>query len=222
MSNVYLYVAVGAFVLAALLLVAAAVVFVRLDVPGAVHFLRSRRAPRPAGGGARPAKATDAPMSRARATEGDAEAPGKGDTSAAPSADASSSEDVGAAHAAEGGEKGPARAPGVEGAPIRARGRGPVTGDPRAATERLAPVGDDEAEQPTSLLDELGLDDSERPTDALLDADEASEDQTSLLAEEGVPGSGISADGAAPRGEEAFFFTLKQDIVVVHTMEALS
>ena len=217
MSNVYLYVAVGAFVLAALLLVAAAVVFVRLDVPGAVHFLRSRRASRPAGGGARPAKAADATTSRARATE---EGPAAAEESGMPAAPSSEGAEV--AHAAAGGVGGSLRAP-VSGDALRqTRGRGPLIAAPRAATERLVPVGDDEAEHPTSLLDELGLDDSERPTDALLDADEASEDQTGLLAEGGMPGSGTSAGRAAQGGEEGFFFTLKQDIVVVHTVEALS
>lgn len=217
MSNVYLYVAVGAFVLAALLLVAAAVVFVRLDVPGAVHFLRSRRVPRPAGGGACPAKAAVVPTSRAGATKEGSAVPEKGSTPAA-----SSVGGVDAAHAATGGPEGPARAPVAEDASRQTRGGGPVIAAPRAATERLVPVGGDEAEQPTSLLDELELDDSERPTDALLDGDEASEDQTGLLVEEGAFGPGASAGGAAPKGEEAFFFTLKQDVVVVHTTEALS
>ena len=45
MENVYFYVAIAAFVLAAVLAVAAVVVFVKMDVINAIRFLQGKRVP---------------------------------------------------------------------------------------------------------------------------------------------------------------------------------
>lgn len=190
MENVYFYVAIAAFVLAAVLAVAAVVVFVKMDVINAIRFLQGKRVP------------TSGESTRRRTTRG--------------SRGAGAKKSGNPARSVLGGPEGDDRVTdiaheGPEGDDNMTTVVAPVSDEPasaRHAKEHVATVekpvrdeSDDEgfagSETPTEVLTEDDLDterptgvlvedeeDSERPTGVLVEDDEESERSTGLLVEE--------------------------------------
>lgn len=176
MENVYFYVAIAAFVLAAVLAVAAVVVFVKMDVINAIRFLQGKRVP------------TSGESTRRRTTRG--------------SRGAGAKKSGNPARSVLGGPVGDDRVTdiaheGPEGDDNMTTVVAPVSDEPASARHTKAhaatvekPVrdeSDDEgfagSETPTEVLTEDDLD-TERPTGVLVEDDEESERSTGLLVEE--------------------------------------
>ena len=176
MENVYFYVAIAAFVLAAVLAVAAVVVFVKMDVINAIRFLQGKRVP------------TSGEGTRRRTTRG--------------SRGAGAKKSGNPARSVRGGPDGDDRVTdiaheGPEGDDNLTTVVAPISDEPASARHTKAhaataerPVrdeSDDEgfagSETPTEVLTE-DEEDSERPTGVLVEDDEESERSTGLLVEE--------------------------------------
>lgn len=189
MENVYFYVAIAAFVLAAVLAVAAVVVFVKMDVINAIRFLQGKRVPtsgesshRRTTRGSRDAGAKKSNPARSvlggpdgddRVTDIAHEGPEGDDnmtTVVAPISDEPASARHAKAHAAK-----------VE-TDVRDENDDEGFAGSETPTEVLT-EDDMETERPTGVLVE-DEDDSERPTGVLVEDDEESERSTGLLAEE--------------------------------------
>lgn len=174
MENVYFYVAIAAFVLAAVLAVAAVVVFVKMDVINAIRFLQGKRVP------------TSGEGSRRRTTRGSR---GAGAKKSNP------------ARSVLGGPEGDDRVTdiaheGPEGDDNMTTVVAPISDEP-ASARRAAHAAqaekpardenDDEgfagSETPTEVLTEDDLD-TERPTGVLVEDEEDSERPTGVLTEE--------------------------------------
>lgn len=190
MENVYFYVSIAAFVLAAVLAVAAVVVFVKMDALNAIRFLQGKRVPtsgessrRRTARGSRgagvkksgnPARAVlDGTGGDDRVTDIAYEGPEVDDnltTVVAPISDEPASARHAKAHAAQ-----------VE---KDARDENDDEGFAGSETPTEVLTEDDmETERPTGVLVE-DEDDSERPTGVLVEGDEESERSTSLLTED--------------------------------------
>lgn len=176
MENVYFYVAIAAFVLAAVLAVAAVVVFMKMDVINAIRFLQGKRVP------------TSGEGTRRRTTRG--------------SRGAGAKKSGNPARSVLGGPEGDDRVTdiaheGPEGDDNMTTVVAPISDEPASAHHAKAhaataekPVrdeSDDEgfagSETPTEVLTEDDLD-TERPTGVLVEDDEESERSTGLLVEE--------------------------------------
>lgn len=174
MENVYFYVAIAAFVLAAVLAVAAVVVFVKMDVINAIRFLQGKRVP------------TSGEGARRRTTRGSR---GAGAKKSNP------------ARSVLGGPEGDDRVTdiaheGPEGDDNMTTVVAPISDEP-ASARRAAHAAqaekpardenDDEgfagSETPTEVLTEDDLD-TERPTGVLVEDEEDSERPTGVLTEE--------------------------------------
>lgn len=202
MENVYFYVAIAAFVLAAVLAVAAVVVFVKMDVINAIRFLQGKRVPtsgegtrRRAARGSRGAgaKKSGNPARSVlaggddRVTDIAHEGPEGDDnmtTVVAPVSDEPASARHAKAHAAKAE------------APVRDENDDEGFAGSETPTEVLTeddldterPTGvlvedEEDSERPTGVLTE-DEEDSERPTGVLVEDDEESERSTGLLVEE--------------------------------------
>ena len=175
MENVYFYVAIAAFVLAAVLAVAAVVVFVKMDVINAIRFLQGKRVP------------TSGEGSRRRTTRGSR---GAGAKKSNP------------ARSVLGGPEGDDRVTdiaheGPEGDDNMTTVVAPISDEPASARHAKAHAAkvekdvrdenDDEgfagSETPTEVLTEDDME-TERPTGVLVEDDEESERSTGLLTEE--------------------------------------
>lgn len=187
MENVYFYVSIAAFVLAAVLAVAAVVVFVKMDVLNAIRFLQGKRVPtsgessrRRATRGAsakksgNPARAVlDGAGGDDRVTDIAYEGPEGDDnltTVVAPISDEPASARHAKAHAAK-----------VEN-DVRDENDDEGFAGSETATEVLT-EDDMETERPTGVLVE-DEDDSERPTGVLVEEEEESERPTGVLVED--------------------------------------
>ena len=202
MENVYFYIAIAAFVLAAVLAVAAVVVFVKMDVINAIRFLQGKRVPtsgegtrRRAARGSRGAGAKKSNPARSvlggpegddRVTDIAHEGP-EGDDSmttvVAPISDEPASARR-AAHAAQA-EK-PARDENDDEGFAGSETPTEVLTEDDLDTERPTGVlveDEEDSERPTGVLTE-DEEDSERPTGVLVEDDEESERSTGLLVEE--------------------------------------
>ena len=176
MENVYFYVAIAAFVLAAVLAVAAVVVFVKMDVINAIRFLQGKRVP------------TSGEGTRRRTTRD--------------SRGAGAKKSGNPARSVLGGPEGDDRVTdiaheGPEGDDNMTTVVAPISDEPASARHTKAhaatvekPVrdeSDDEGfaggETPTEVLTVDDLD-TERPTGVLVEDDEESERSTGLLVEE--------------------------------------
>ncbi len=176
MENVYFYVAIAAFVLAAVLAVAAVVVFVKMDVINAIRFLQGKRVP------------TSGEGTRRRATRG--------------SRGAGAKKSGNPARSVLGGLEGDDRVTdiaheGPEGDDNLTTVVAPISDEPASAHHAKAhaatvekPVrdeSDDEgfagSETPTEVLTEDDLD-TERPTGVLVEDEEDSERPTGVLVED--------------------------------------
>ncbi len=174
MENVYFYVAIAAFVLAAVLAVAAVVVFVKMDVINAIRFLQGKRVP------------TSGEGARRRTTRGSR---GAGAKKSNP------------ARSVLGGPEGDDRVTdiaheGPEGDDNMTTVVAPISDEP-ASARRAAHAAqaekpardenDDEgfagSETPTEVLTEDDLD-TERPTGVLVEDEEDSERPTGVLVED--------------------------------------
>lgn len=202
MENVYFYVAIAAFVLAAVLAVAAVVVFVKMDVINAIRFLQGKRVPtsgegtrRRAARGSRGAgaKKSGNPARSVlsggddRVTDIAHEGPEGDDnmtTVVAPISDEPASARHAKAHAAKAE------------APVRDENDDEGFAGSETPTEVLTeddldterPTGvlvedEEDSERPTGVLTE-DEEESERPTGVLVEDDEESERSTGLLVEE--------------------------------------
>lgn len=187
MENVYFYVSIAAFVLAAVLAVAAVVVFVKMDVLNAIRFLQGKRVPTSGessrrratrGSGAKksgnPARAVlDGAGGDDRVTDIAYEGPEGDDnltTVVAPISDEPASARHAKAHAAK-----------VE---QDARDENDDEGFAGSETPTEVLTEDDmETERPTGVLVE-DEDDSERPTGVLVEEEEESERPTGVLVED--------------------------------------
>lgn len=189
MENVYFYVSIAAFVLAAVLAVAAVVVFVKMDVINAIRFLQGKRVPT-SGEGARrrttrgsrgagakksnPARSVlGGPEGDDRVTDIAHEGPEGDDnmtTVVAPISDEPASARHAKAHAAK-----------VE-TDVRDENDDEGFAGSETPTEVLT-EDDMETERPTGVLVE-DEDDSERPTGVLVEDEEDSERPTGVLAED--------------------------------------
>lgn len=240
MENVYFYVAIAAFVLAAVLAVAAVVVFVKMDVINAIRFLQGKRVPTSGestrrrttrgsrGAGAKksgnPARSVlGGPVGDDRVTDIAHEGPEGDDnmtTVVAPVSDEPASARHTKAHAAT-----------VE-KPVRDESDDEGFAGSETPTEVLTeddldterPTGvlvedDEESERETGLLDETD-EDSEQETGLLDEGAEASESETDVLSSGDVY-ENIGADGVAQHEDDGFRFILKQNVIVVHTDESL-
>lgn len=174
MENVYFYVAIAAFVLAAVLAVAAVVVFVKMDVINAIRFLQGKRVP------------TSGEGARRRAARGSR---GAGAKKSNP------------ARSVLGGPEGDDRVTdiaheGPEGDDNMTTVVAPISDEPASArraahaAQAEKPVrdeNDDEgfagSETPTEVLTEDDLD-TERPTGVLVEDEEDSERPTGVLTED--------------------------------------
>lgn len=205
MENVYFYVSIAAFVLAAVLAVAAVVVFVKMDVLNAIRFLQGKRVPTSGessrrrttrglrGAGAKksgnPARTVlDGPDGDDRVTDIAHEGPEGDDnltTVVAPISDEPASARHAKAHAAQ-----------VE-KDVRVENDDEGFAGSETPTEVLTeddmeterPTGmlveeEEESERPTGVLTEDEDEESERPTGVLVEDDEESERSTGLLTEE--------------------------------------
>lgn len=187
MENVYFYVSIAAFVLAAVLAVAAVVVFVKMDVLNAIRFLQGKRVPTSGessrrrttrGAGAKksgnPARAVlDGPDGDDRVTDIAHEGPEGDDnltTVVAPISDEPASARHAKAHAAK-----------VE-KDVRDENDDEGFAGSETPTEVLT-EDDMETERPTGVLVE-DEDDSERPTGVLVEEEEESERPTGVLTED--------------------------------------
>lgn len=187
MENVYFYVAIAAFVLAAVLAVAAVVVFVKMDVLNAIRFLQGKRVPTSGessrrrmtrGAGAKksgnPARAVlDGAGGDDRVTDIAHEGPEGDDnltTVVAPISDEPASARHAKAHAAK-----------VE-KDVRDENDDEGFAGSETPTEVLT-EDDMETERPTGVLVE-DEDDSERPTGVLVEEEEESERPTGVLTED--------------------------------------
>ena len=190
MENVYFYVSIAAFVLAAVLAVAAVVVFVKMDVLNAIRFLQGKRVPTSGessrrrttrgsrGAGVKksgnPARAVlDGAGGDDRVTDIAYEGPEGDDnltTVVAPISDEPASARHAKAHAAK-----------VE-KDVRDENDDEGFAGSETPTEVLT-EDDMETERPTGVLVE-DKDDSERPTGVLVEDDEESERSTGLLTED--------------------------------------
>ena len=194
MENVYFYVAIAAFVLAAVLAVAAVVVFVKMDVINAIRFLQGKRVPTSGegtrrrttrgsrGAGAKksgnPARSVlGGPEGDDRVTDIAHEGPEGDDnltTVVAPVSDEPASARHTKAHAAT-----------VE-KPVRDENDDEGFAGSETPTEVLTGVlveDEEDSERPTGVLTE-DEEDSERPTGVLVEDDEESERSTGLLVED--------------------------------------
>lgn len=174
MENVYFYVAIAAFVLAAVLAVAAVVVFVKMDVINAIRFLQGKRVP------------TSGESSRRRTTRGSRGAGAK--KSGNPARSVLSGGDDRVTDIAHEGPEGDDNMTTVV---------APISDEPASARHTKAhavtaekPVrneNDDEgfagSETPTEVLTEDDLD-TERPTGVLVEDEEDSERPTGVLVED--------------------------------------
>lgn len=189
MENVYFYVSIAAFVLAAVLAVAAVVVFVKMDVINAIRFLQGKRVPTSGEGarrrttrGSRDAGAKKSNPARSvlggpegddRVTDIAHEGPEGDDnmtTVVAPISDEPASARHAKAHAAK-----------VE-KDVRDENDDEGFAGSETPTEVLT-EDDMETERPTSVLVE-DEDDSERPTGVLVEDEEDSERPTGVLTED--------------------------------------
>ena len=190
MENVYFYVAIAAFVLAAVLAVAAVVVFVKMDVINAIRFLQGKRVPTSGegtrrrttrdsrGAGAKksgnPARSVlGGPEGDDRVTDIAHEGPEGDDnmtTVVAPISDEPASARHTKAHAAT-----------VE-KPVRDESDDEGFAGGETPTEVLT-VDDLDTERPTGVLVE-DEEDSERPTGVLVEDEEDSERPTGVLTED--------------------------------------
>lgn len=187
MENVYFYVSIAAFVLAAVLAVAAVVVFVKMDVLNAIRFLQGKRVPTSGessrrrmtrGAGAKksgnPARAVlDGAGGDDRVTDIAHEGPEGDDnltTVVAPISDEPASARHAKAHAAK-----------VE-QDVRDENDDEGFAGSETPTEVLT-EDDMETERPTGVLVE-DEDDSERPTGVLVEEEEESERPTGVLTED--------------------------------------
>lgn len=190
MENVYFYVSIAAFVLAAVLAVAAVVVFVKMDVLNAIRFLQGKRVPtsgessrRRTARGSRgagvkksgnPAHAVlDGTGGDDRVTDIAYEGPEGDDnltTVVAPISDEPASTRHAKAHAAQADK------------PVRDENDDEGFADSETPTEVLT-EDDMETERPTGVLVE-DEDDSERPTGVLVEEEEESERPTGVLVED--------------------------------------
>lgn len=174
MENVYFYVAIAAFVLAAVLAVAAVVVFVKMDVINAIRFLQGKRVP------------TSGEGTRRRTTRGSRGAGAK--KSGNPARSVLSGGDDRVTDIAHEGPEGDDNMTTVV---------APISDEPASARHTKAhaatvekPVrdeSDDEgfagSETPTEVLTEDDLD-TERPTGVLVEDEEDSERPTGVLVED--------------------------------------
>lgn len=174
MENVYFYVAIAAFVLAAVLAVAAVVVFVKMDVINAIRFLQGKRVP------------TSGEGTRRRAARGSRGAGAKKSGNPARSVLAGGDDRV-----TDIAHEGP------EGDDNMTMVVAPISDEPASArhakahaAKAEAPVrdeNDDEgfagSETPTEVLTEDDLD-TERPTGVLVEDEEDSERPTGVLVED--------------------------------------
>ena len=203
MENVYFYVSIAAFVLAAVLAVAAVIVFVKMDVINAIRFLQGKRVPT-SGEGARrrttrgsrgagakksnPARSVlGGPEGDDRVTDIAHEGPEGDDnmtTVVAPISDEPASARHAKAHAAKA-ERDVRDENDDEGFAGSETPTEVLTEDDME-TERPTGVlveDEDDSERPTGVLVE-DEEDSERPTGVLVEDDEESERSTGLLTEE--------------------------------------
>ena len=176
MENVYFYVAIAAFVLAAVLAVAAVVVFVKMDVINAIRFLQGKRVP------------TSSEGTRRRAARG--------------SRGAGAKKSGNPARSVLGGPEGDDRVTdiaheGPEGDDSMTTVVAPISDEPASAHHAKAyaataekPVRDERddegfagSETPTEVLTEDDLD-TERPTGVLVEDEEDSERPTGVLVED--------------------------------------
>lgn len=174
MENVYFYVAIAAFVLAAVLAVAAVVVFVKMDVINAIRFLQGKRVP------------TSGEGTRRRTTRGSRGAGAKKSGNLARSVLSGGDDRV-----TDIAHEGP------EGDDNMTTVVAPISDEPASARHTKAhaatvekPVrdeSDDEgfagSETPTEVLTEDDLD-TERPTGVLVEDEEDSERPTGVLVED--------------------------------------
>ena len=203
MENVYFYVSIAAFVLAAVLAVAAVVVFVKMDVINAIRFLQGKRVPtsgessrRRTARGSRGAGAKKSNPARSvlggpegddRVTDIAHEGPEGDDnmtTVVAPISDEPASARHAKAHAArvETDVRDENDDEGFAGSETPTE----VLTEDDMETERPTGVlveDEDDSERPTGVLVE-DEEDSERPTGVLVEDDEESERSTGLLVEE--------------------------------------
>ena len=204
MENVYFYVAIAAFVLAAVLAVAAVVVFVKMDVINAIRFLQGKRVPTSGEGsrrrttrGSRGAGAKKSNPARSvlggpegddRVTDIAHEGPEGDDnmtTVVAPISDEPASARHAKAHAAKV-EKDVRDENDDEGFAGSETPTEVLTEDDME-TERPTGVlveDEEDSERPTGVLTEDEDEESERPTGVLVEDDEESERSTGLLTEE--------------------------------------
>ena len=174
MENVYFYVAIAAFVLAAVLAVAAVVVFVKMDVINAIRFLQGKRVP------------TSGEGTRRRTTRGSRGAGAK--KSGNPARSVLSGGDDRVTDIAHEGPEGDDNMTTVV---------APISDEPASARHAKAHAAkveadvrdenDDEgfagSETPTEVLTEDDLD-TERPTGVLVEDEEDSERPTGVLTED--------------------------------------
>lgn len=204
MENVYFYVAIAAFVLAAVLAVAAVVVFVKMDVINAIRFLQGKRVPTSGEGsrrhttrGSRGAGAKKSNPARSvlsdsagddRVTDIAHEGPEGDDnmtTVVAPISDEPASARHAKAHAAkaETDVRDENDDEGFAGSETPTE----VLTEDDMETERPTGVlveDEEDSERPTGVLTEDEDEESERPTGVLVEDDEESERSTGLLTEE--------------------------------------
>lgn len=202
MENVYFYVSIAAFVLAAVLAVAAVVVFVKMDVLNAIRFLQGKRVPTSGessrrrttrGTGAKksgnPARAVlDGAGGDDRVTDIAHEGPEGDDnltTVVAPISDEPASARHAKAHAAQADK--PVRDENDDEGFAGSETPTEVLTEDDMETER--PTGvlveeEEESERPTGVLTEDEDEESERPTGVLVEDDEESERSTGLLTED--------------------------------------
>lgn len=204
MENVYFYVAIAAFVLAAVLAVAAVVVFVKMDVINAIRFLQGKRVPTSGessrrrttrgsrGAGAKksnPARSVlGGPEGDDRVTDIAHEGPEGDDnmtTVVAPISDEPATARHAKAHAAkvETDVRDENDDEGFAGSETPTE----VLTEDDMETERPTGVlveDEDDSERPTGVLTEDEDEESERPTGVLVEDDEESERSTGLLTEE--------------------------------------
>ena len=181
MENVYFYVAIAAFVLAAVLAVAAVVVFVKMDVINAIRFLQGKRVPTSGEGtrrrttrGSRPARSVlGGPEGDDRVTDIAHEGP-EGDDSMTTVVAPISDEPASAHHAKE-------HAATAE-KPVRDERDDEGFAGSETPTEVLT-EDDLDTERPTGVLVE-DEEDSERPTGVLVEDEEDSERPTGVLTED--------------------------------------
>ena len=173
MENVYFYVAIAAFVLAAVLAVAAVVVFVKMDVINAIRFLQGKRVP------------TSGEGTRRRAARGSRGAGAK--KSGSPARSVLSGGDDRVTDIAHEGPEGDDNlttvvAP-ISDEPASARHAAHAAQAEKPARDENDDEGFAGSETPTEVLTEDDLD-TERPTGVLVEDEEDSERPTGVLTED--------------------------------------